>query len=153
MDPSMCTLWLMVYSLEALGDPVSWYCYSFYEFAISFSTFSPPSNSSIGVPWISLMVGCICICISQALAGPLRGHLWQALVSKHFFKRDFPFVMTVCFGWDDANTYVWRSSWTSSFYNFPELEENRLKRKLISSFSIWRQPLSKIERTIFCMIN
>ena len=30
MGPSMCTLWLVVYSLAALGDLVGWYCCSFY---------------------------------------------------------------------------------------------------------------------------
>lgn len=57
MAPSMYTLWLVVWSLGALGGPVSWYCSS-YGVAISFSSFSPSPSSSIGVLRLSLMVGC-----------------------------------------------------------------------------------------------
>jgi hypothetical protein len=54
MGPSMCTLWLGVWSLGVLGGLDGWFCCSSYGVANPFS--SP--NSSIGVPVLSLMVGC-----------------------------------------------------------------------------------------------
>jgi hypothetical protein len=60
IGPSMCTLWLVFSSLRALGKGglVGWYCCSSYGVANPFSSFSPFSNSSIGVPALSLMAGC-----------------------------------------------------------------------------------------------
>jgi hypothetical protein len=47
--------------------------------------FSPPPNSSIGVPVLSLIVGCVHSHLQgQALAEPLRRQLYQAPFSKHF---------------------------------------------------------------------
>jgi len=61
---------------------VSWYCYSSYGVA---SSLIPSPNSSIGVPGLVLSLPMnICICISQVLAEPLRGQLYQAPISKHF---------------------------------------------------------------------
>ena len=47
MGPSMCTLWLVVESVGALVLLLVHWCSS-YEAAISFTSFSPFSNSSIG---------------------------------------------------------------------------------------------------------
>jgi hypothetical protein len=58
MGLSMCTLWLVVYSMGALGDLVSWYCCSSYGVANPFSFLGTFSSSSIGDPVISPMVGC-----------------------------------------------------------------------------------------------
>jgi len=55
--------WIHVYSLNgglvlgALGGLVSWYCSS-YGVAIPFSSLSPSPSSSLGVPRLSLVVGC-----------------------------------------------------------------------------------------------
>jgi hypothetical protein len=43
--------------LGALGDLVGWYCHSSYGVANPFSSFSPSSNSSIGDPALSAIVG------------------------------------------------------------------------------------------------
>jgi hypothetical protein len=50
---------------------------------------SAPSVLALTSPLGSLcsvwcLAACICICIGQALAEPLRGQLYQAPVSKHF---------------------------------------------------------------------
>jgi hypothetical protein len=58
MGPSMCTLWLVVWSLGALRDLVGWYCCCSYGVANPFSSFSPFSNSSIEGPVLSPRVGC-----------------------------------------------------------------------------------------------
>jgi len=47
------------------------------------------------------MVGCICICISHLLAKPLRGHLYQAPVSKHFLASAIVPWLCVC-TWDGS---------------------------------------------------
>jgi len=52
MGLSMCTLWMVVWSLEAL---VGWYCS--YGVASPFSSFNPFSNSSNRDPILSSMVG------------------------------------------------------------------------------------------------
>jgi hypothetical protein len=49
MSPTMCTSWLVVYSLGALEGLVGWCCSS-YVVANPFSSFSPFSNSSIWNP-------------------------------------------------------------------------------------------------------
>ena len=50
----------------------------------TFSSFSPSPSPSIGVFRLSLMVGCNSICIGQVLEECLRGHPYQAPISKHF---------------------------------------------------------------------
>jgi hypothetical protein len=45
MGPSRCPLWLVVYSLGALGDLVGWYCCSSYGAANPFSSFFSGSVS------------------------------------------------------------------------------------------------------------
>jgi hypothetical protein len=55
---SMCTLWLVVKSLGALGGLVGWYCCSSYGVANPFSSFSPFPNSPIGAPMPSPMFDC-----------------------------------------------------------------------------------------------
>jgi len=50
--------WLVVLSLGTLRCLVDWYCCSSYGVANLFSSFSPFSNSSIGDPVFSLVVGC-----------------------------------------------------------------------------------------------
>jgi hypothetical protein len=41
--------------------------------------------SPLGSPHsVQCLVACICICLGQALAEPLRGQLYQAPVRKHF---------------------------------------------------------------------
>jgi hypothetical protein len=57
MSPSTSTLWLVIYSLGALEYLVGWYCSS-YGVASPFSFLDPFSNSSIGDPVLSPMVGC-----------------------------------------------------------------------------------------------
>jgi hypothetical protein len=57
MGCSICTLWLVVYSLGVLGCLVGWYCSS-YGAANPFIFFSPFSKSSIGDPMLNQMVGC-----------------------------------------------------------------------------------------------
>jgi hypothetical protein len=52
MGPSMCTLWLVIYSLGALVSPIHWYCSS-YGVAIPFNSFSPSPSSFIGFPGLS----------------------------------------------------------------------------------------------------
>ena len=52
---TICTPLLSLGALEYL---VGWYCCSSYEVANPFSSFSPFSNSSIGVPVLTPMVGC-----------------------------------------------------------------------------------------------
>jgi len=63
---------------------IGWHCCSD-EIANPFSSFSPFSNSSIGVPgsicWLAVS---ILICISRTLAETLRRHPYQAPISKHF---------------------------------------------------------------------
>jgi hypothetical protein len=56
MDRPMCTLWLVVKSLETLGALVSSCCCSSYGAANSFNSFSPFSNSFIG----DAMFECLC---------------------------------------------------------------------------------------------
>ena len=56
LDPSIYTLWLVVYLLGALGGPVSWYCS--YGVVIPFNSFSSSPSSYIGVPGLNQMVGC-----------------------------------------------------------------------------------------------
>jgi hypothetical protein len=48
MGHSMCTFWLMVHFLGALGCLVGWYCCSSYSVANPFSSFIHFSNSSTG---------------------------------------------------------------------------------------------------------
>jgi hypothetical protein len=57
MSHTMCTLWLVVKSLGALGVLVSSYCCSSYGPANSFSSFGPFSSSFIGDPVLSPMDG------------------------------------------------------------------------------------------------
>jgi hypothetical protein len=84
MSATMCTVWLVVYSLGALGVLVSSYCYSYYEAANSFSSLGPFSAPSLGtlcsVQWLAVSIH---FCICQALAEPPRRQLYQAPVSKH----------------------------------------------------------------------
>jgi hypothetical protein len=54
----MCILWLVVKSLGALEGLVSSCCCSSYGAANPFSSFSSFSNSSIGDPMLTPMVGC-----------------------------------------------------------------------------------------------
>jgi hypothetical protein len=49
--------------------------------APSVLSLTPPLGSSYS---IQCLVACICICINQALAEPLKGQLYWAPVSKHF---------------------------------------------------------------------
>jgi hypothetical protein len=60
MGPTMCTLWLMVQSLEALGVLIGSYCYSSYGAAKFFTPLSPFSSSSIGDPVLSPTDGYVC---------------------------------------------------------------------------------------------
>ena len=78
VGPSMYNLWLVVYSLRALGCLIGWYCCSTYGVANPFNSFSHCPNLSTGVTMLSSMFGCtcICICIGTTLTGPLRGQLY-----------------------------------------------------------------------------
>jgi len=62
--------WLSLWELPRIQ--VSWHHWSSYGFAIPFSSFNLSPNSSIGVPVLSLLPGCICICLSQLLVEDLR---------------------------------------------------------------------------------
>ena len=82
---------LHVYSLvgglvpESFRGLVGWYHCSSYGIANPFSFFGSCPNSSTGVlcsaPCLTVS---ICISIGQALAEPLRGQLYQALIRKCF---------------------------------------------------------------------
>jgi hypothetical protein len=72
---------VMASSLRVLEGLVGGYCCSSYGVVNPFNSFSPFSNSSIGDPVVSPMVG---LCIHKALAGPLRRQPYQAPFSKHF---------------------------------------------------------------------
>jgi hypothetical protein len=52
LGPSMCTLWLVFWSLGALGVLIVWYCSS-YGVANPFSSINPSPNISIGIPMLS----------------------------------------------------------------------------------------------------
>jgi hypothetical protein len=54
----MYTLWLVFWSLGAMGLLVGSYCYSSYGAANPLSSFSPSPNSSIGIPLLNPMVDC-----------------------------------------------------------------------------------------------
>jgi len=76
MGPSMCTHWLVVQSLGAL---VGWYCCSSYGVAScpsapSVLSLTPLLGSLCSVWWLATS---ILICISRALAEPLRRHQYQ----------------------------------------------------------------------------
>ena len=58
MSPTMCTLWLVILSLGALGVLVSSYCCSSYEDFNPFSSLGTFSSSFIGDPVLSPMVDC-----------------------------------------------------------------------------------------------
>jgi hypothetical protein len=58
MSPTMCLLWLVVSSQEALGVLVSSYCCSSYGAANPFSSLGPFSSSFIGDPVLHPMDGC-----------------------------------------------------------------------------------------------
>jgi hypothetical protein len=78
------TLWFMVYSLGALGDPVSWYCSSMclqsslIPLVLALALLLESLSS---VLWLSLS---ICICMGQVLVEPIRKQSFQDPVSKHF---------------------------------------------------------------------
>ena len=56
---AMYTLWwFSPWELWGRGRAVGWYCSSSYGVANPFSSFSPFSSSSIGIPVLSTMVGC-----------------------------------------------------------------------------------------------
>jgi hypothetical protein len=57
MGPYMCTCWLVVISLWALGGLASWYCCSSYGLVNPLRSFIPFSNSSIGDSVLSPMIG------------------------------------------------------------------------------------------------
>ena len=57
MSDTICTLWLVVYTLGALGVLVSSYCSSSYGAANPFSSLDTFSSSFIGDPVLSPMVG------------------------------------------------------------------------------------------------
>ena len=54
---------------------------------------APPLGSPGSVRWLAVS---ICICISQVLAEPLRGQLYQAPVSKHFLASAIVSGFDVC---------------------------------------------------------
>ena len=58
MDTFMCTPWLVVQSLGALGGLAYGHCCFLYGVANPLSSFSSFSNSSIGNPTLSPMIGC-----------------------------------------------------------------------------------------------
>jgi hypothetical protein len=58
MDPSMCTLWMVVLSLGVLRVLVCSYCCSSYGNANPYSSLSPFSSYSIMDPVLSPKVGC-----------------------------------------------------------------------------------------------
>jgi hypothetical protein len=70
MSPFMYTLCLVDQSSEALGVWPFHNIDSLHEGANHLSSFSPFSNPSVGSPKPLLrpVVGCICLCICQALA-------------------------------------------------------------------------------------
>jgi hypothetical protein len=87
MGPSMCTLWLVVQSLGALGGGVR-----LFDIVVLSMWLQAPSAPSVlslipplGTPCsIQSLAASICLCNCQALAEPLRRQLYQAPVSKHF---------------------------------------------------------------------
>jgi len=74
MGLSMCILWLVVWTLGALGAS-GWLILLFFLWGWNpFSSFTPFSNSSTGVPMLRLAAS-ILICISKAWAEPLYSYL------------------------------------------------------------------------------
>jgi hypothetical protein len=51
--------------------------------AIPFRSFSSSSNSSIGIPNLSPMLDCICICLVQVLLEPLRVQPYYISIFEH----------------------------------------------------------------------
>jgi len=83
MDPSMCTLWLVVYSQGVLGGLDGWCCSSYglkTPPAPSVLSLAPPLGSPCSVLWLAASIP---ICIGKALPEPIRRHPYQAPVSKH----------------------------------------------------------------------
>jgi len=70
-----------------------------YGVANPFSYFSPFTNSSIGDPVLSSVVGCEHLYICQALAEPLRRQQYQASVSMHFLASTIVSVWWLYMGW------------------------------------------------------
>jgi hypothetical protein len=67
---SRCRIFDWWLSLQLLGGVrVSWHCCSSYGVAVSFRSFCPSPNSSIGVPDLSPMDACECLHLSQSPAG------------------------------------------------------------------------------------
>ena len=98
IDPSMCTLWLVVQSPGAPRGLAGWHCCSPNWAANPFSSFSPsptpPYGTLCSVQWLAVS---ICLCIYQALREPL----YQAPVNKHF-----P-ASSIASGFDDC---IWDGS-------------------------------------------
>lgn len=65
----MYIFWLVFQSLGYLDGPISLYCFSSYEVAIPFVSFSSSPNSSIWVLGLSLTVGCEYVHLYQLDAG------------------------------------------------------------------------------------
>ena len=81
----MCTLWLVILSLGALGGLVSWYCCLPMGMQTPWAPSGLAITSPLGYPCsVQCLAVCIWICIGQALAEHLRRYLYQALVSKCF---------------------------------------------------------------------
>ena len=151
MGSSMCTLWLVVLSLGALGVLVSSYCCSSYGDANPFSSLGPFSSSSTGNPVLSPMDGCehpFCNC--QALAEPLRRQLYQVSVFYLFvclfcfilfcFETGFPLYSPGCPGTrfvDQAGLELRNLPASKGICHHARLSPIFLKLLLTSSSFIW----------------
>jgi hypothetical protein len=104
---------------------VGWYCSS-YEVANPFSSSRPFSNSSIGDPALSSMVGCkYPLCICQALAELLRRQLYQTPVGMYLL------AYTIVTGFGDC---IWEESPDGPVFGWPYI------RSLLHTFSPYLLP-------------
>ena len=114
MGPFMCTLWLVVLSLGAMGGLLGWYCCSSYGFqspwAPSVLSPTPPLEIPCSVQWLAVSIR---LCMSQALTKPLRRQLYWIPVNKHLL------ASTFVSGFGD---YIWDGSPGGAVSRWPFLQ-------------------------------
>ena len=110
----MCTLWLVVQSLEARGLLIGSYCCSSYGAANPFSScilaLAPPLGTLCSVQWLSESIH---VCNCQAQAEPLRRQLYHVPISMQFL------ASTVVSVFGD---YIWNGSPGRAVFEWPFLQ-------------------------------
>jgi hypothetical protein len=101
--------------------------------APSVLSLTPPLGTVCSVQWLAES---ICLCICQALAGPLRRQLYQASVSKHFL------VSTIVCGFSDC---IWVGSQDGAVSGWPFLQSTL---HFVSAFALYFVPSSKKDQSI-----